>query len=160
MAAAAGIGGLLRSVATKLARAPPPRHRLPALGVGGGFPRCRPSRPFSSASNIKDVTQNKEVVSKWDSANDAAIVKMAYFLAFGGVIYMYGWVLPTLDRINNNLDAAAKARSKREDELIQNIRHEFQKYRESQERRFEATGASANYSEARTSQNSGSISFG
>ncbi|TVU09727.1 hypothetical protein EJB05_43220 [Eragrostis curvula] len=118
MAAAAGIGGLLRSVATKLARAPPPRHRLPALGLG--FPR---SRPFSSGSNIKDVTQNKEVASKWD-------------------------------RINNNLDAAAKERSKREDELIQNIRHEFQKYRESQEQRFEATDAPANYSEAQTSQTS------
>ncbi|TVU44297.1 hypothetical protein EJB05_03733 [Eragrostis curvula] len=156
MAAATRIAGMLRSVASKLARAPPPpRHRLPALR--GGFPRCS-SRPFSSGSN-KDLTQDKKVVSMLDISNDSAIAKMTYFLMFGSVIFIYGWMLPAMDRINNKLDAT----SIREDEIIQVVTNEclkmndllIEQRRKSMERHIGARDVLANYSETQPTQTSG-----
>lgn len=131
MAAASGIAGLFRSVASKLARAPPPQRCLTALGTRGGFPGCS-SRPFGS-SPAGSKFNNKDGTGKLDSTSDPAIVKLSYFMVFGGSIYMWWWFLPALDRINHNLDAAEQARLKRQEETIQRIKDEFQMFHESQE---------------------------
>ncbi|XP_066359398.1 uncharacterized protein [Miscanthus floridulus] len=120
MAMAAGAGAaLLRSVATKMARAPP---RLPsALDHHGRLPTSSGDLWLSrfststgstpSSANLRDPqTYNKKIPSgnEWDwfiaGVKDAA-PKAAYGLVFSGSIFIYFYVIPALDRINAQMDA-------------------------------------------------------
>ncbi|XP_066355257.1 uncharacterized protein [Miscanthus floridulus] len=121
MAMAAG-AALLRSVATKMARAPP---RLPSAlqHHGHGLPPTSSNRlwlsGFSTTStastppptNLRGPqTYNKKVPdgNEWDwfiaGVKDAA-PKAAYSLVFSGFAFIYFYVIPALDRIDAKLDA-------------------------------------------------------
>ncbi|KAG0520390.1 hypothetical protein BDA96_08G069900 [Sorghum bicolor] len=109
MMAAAG-AALLRSVATKMARAPP---RLPSalerhgrLSTGSRFSTSTGSTP--QPANQGPQTHNQEVPSSLGyraivAFNEAASI-VTFFL-WGGIAFMHFSVSPALDRIEADLDA-------------------------------------------------------
>ncbi|EES16795.2 uncharacterized protein LOC110429612 [Sorghum bicolor] len=108
--AAAG-AALLRSVATKMARAPP--RRLPSalerhgrLSTGSRFSTSTGSTP--QPANQGPQTHNQEVPSSLGyraivAFNEAASI-VTLFL-WGGIAFMHFSVSPALDRIEADLDA-------------------------------------------------------
>ncbi|XP_066336537.1 uncharacterized protein [Miscanthus floridulus] len=131
--AAAG-AALLRSVATKMARAPPrlpsalERHgRLPASSrfstSTGSTPQ--PANLRGPQTDLKKVRSGSE----WDRVKTAAIeatTTCAFLTVVGGVIVICGWVNPALDRITANLEASNRL----DMEIMDEIKRGHQRIRE------------------------------
>ncbi|KAL6642105.1 hypothetical protein ACP70R_020286 [Stipagrostis hirtigluma subsp. patula] len=135
--AAAGTA-LLRSMARKIARAPPRHHRLLPLGLHGRSPgQTSASRPFSSSANLGAspppptngkvlLPHNKAVLSDWDIAK-AAFSRFstiwAYSMAFSSVIFIFGVLKPKLEEVRAKLEAGSERRLND----IQAIKQEYQR---------------------------------
>ncbi|CAN6373927.1 unnamed protein product [Urochloa humidicola] len=127
MAAAAGTAALLRSLATKMARAPPPLHRLPAarrLHSGPGRSSPDPtstSTPNSGSSRPPPSSHEelmKEDVANWDCIKAESIkvaLNYATALVFG-VMFLHCWIMPEVD----------KSLSRERKNIIQVIKQEFE----------------------------------
>ncbi|KAL6630614.1 hypothetical protein ACP70R_028465 [Stipagrostis hirtigluma subsp. patula] len=118
---------LLRSMARKIARAPPPHHRLLPLRLHGRSPgQTSASRPFSSSANLGAspppptnskvlLPHNKAVLSDWDIAK-AAFSRFstiwAYSMAFSSVIFIFGILKPKLEEVRAKLEAGSERRLK------------------------------------------------
>ncbi|CAD6258845.1 unnamed protein product [Miscanthus lutarioriparius] len=133
---------ILRSLATKtMARAQPrlpsalEHHgRLPtssgglwlsrfSTSTGGSMPPVANLR--GPQTDIKKVRSG----SDWDRVKTAAIeatTTCAFFTVVGGVIVIYGWVNPALDRINANLEASNRL----DMEIMDEIKRGHQRIRE------------------------------
>ncbi|XP_066336536.1 uncharacterized protein [Miscanthus floridulus] len=121
--AMAARAALLRSVATKMARAPPrlpsalDHHgRLPTSSGGLWLSRFSTSTggAMPPPANLRGPpTYNKKVPSGngWDCFKGGIInaaPMAAYCMVFGGFTFIYFYVIPTLDRIDAKLDAFNK----------------------------------------------------
>ncbi|CAL4904515.1 unnamed protein product [Urochloa decumbens] len=100
------MAALLRSLATKVARAPP---TLLARGLHGGARsgtrhRLLPRRGLHSLPNAAATPPASEMdlVPKIRAG-------VAHVTLFGTLVYMYGSVLPRLDRLQANLEARNRA---------------------------------------------------
>ncbi|CAN6357477.1 unnamed protein product [Urochloa humidicola] len=112
MAAAAGTAALLRSLATKMARAPPPLRPLPAarrLHSGPGrsspdptstsTPNSGSSRPPPSSHEERLQELMKEDPANWDwikAESIRAAFNYASFLVSGAMLFHW-WIMPKVD---------------------------------------------------------------
>ncbi|CAL4897151.1 unnamed protein product [Urochloa decumbens] len=95
----------LRSLATKVTRAPP--TLLARFAHSGPGDRLLPRRGLHSLPNAAATPP----ASKMDLVTALPKIRagVAYVTLFGTVVYLYGSVLPRLDRIQANLEARNRA---------------------------------------------------
>ncbi|CAN6344267.1 unnamed protein product [Urochloa humidicola] len=141
MAAAAGTAAFLRSLATKVARSPPPRRLPTARRLHSGPGRSSPdptSTPNSGSSrpppsSHEELLQElmKEAPANWDWIKAESIrvaFNYASFLVSGAMLF-HCWIMPKVD------ESLSRERKKMKDDIIQVIKQEFKIERIEGERR-------------------------
>ncbi|CAN6286817.1 unnamed protein product [Urochloa humidicola] len=155
MAGAAGTA-LLRSMATKMGmtvapRAPSFRHPL-FVGLRGRRPFSSSSSPSGSTpppTNNKDLSQNNNVHCELNSTKATYMPgtsKVAYFLLFSTLGYLYLYFMPKLEELSDKMAALSRTNSI----LIEALQ-------ECQRTHSEAKGVLADSSQSRCMQSLGQV---